>query len=604
MEIMSIPELDSDADMDGDAADDPLADAKEEFDNASDEGDEPASKKPRIATIQKLETTVGRTLANVADGRREEFLQCLNSVSELKSKGIVQEIMEKLEKANEFKVPKVREVKRSLIRDGQEMDVAEVYSPPRSTKMAKKLGMKAGWALDLTEVDPDDGRHWDFTIKEKREKAKRKIQTDKPMTLIMSPMCGPFSRLQEMFNYPKMPKAEVEAKVADALVHLKFTVELCLMQHEAGRLFVFEHPASASSWDSEMIQMLTSVSGVHQVKFDFCMLGMTTTSKSGKDVPAKKRTGVLTNSSAVAALLRNAQCRGEHWHMELVGGRAGPCQVYPDKFAKLICEGIKRELDTIRWRNEMNEVFDITQKFGKLMALEQRMASMVVPPEEDPFSVIYDGFEFHDDVHDKPLDKAMAIQARKTEIQYFKDMGVYTKVRRQSWMKVISTKWIDTNKGDGLNPNYRARLVGRELNLCKKEGLFAATPPIESLRLILSTCASNQWSHNQRDNFVVMSNDIKRAYFYAPAARPMFIEIPDEDFEEGDNGMVGQLNLSLYGTRDAAVNWTRTFTGHLEQIGFTVGRASPCNFHHPEKNIALTVHGDDFTSTGREEDLR
>ena len=48
-----------------------------------------------------------------------------------------------------------------------------------------------------------------------------------------------------------------------------------------------------------------------------------------------------------------------------------------------------------------------------------------------------------------------------------------------------------------------------------------------------------------------MSNDIKRAYFYAPAARPMFIEIPDEDFEEGDDGMVGQLNLSLYPRRSS-----------------------------------------------------
>ena len=130
------------------------------------------------------------------------------------------------------------------------------------------------------------------------------------MMLIMSPMCGPFSKLQEIFNYPKMETAEVEAKVAAALQHLRFTVELCLMQHEAGRLFLFEHPASASSWDSEVIQLLSSVNGVHHVKFDFCMLGMTTTDRSGDEVPAKKRTGVLTNSNAVATLLQGAQCRG------------------------------------------------------------------------------------------------------------------------------------------------------------------------------------------------------------------------------------------------------------------------------------------------------
>ena len=68
--------------------------------------------------------------------------------------------------------------------------------------------------------------------------------------------------------------------------------------------------------------------------------------------------------------------------------------------------------------------------------------------------------------------------------------------------------------------------------------------------------------------------------------------------------MVGQLNLSLYGTRDAARNWAGSVAKTLENIGFLSGKASPCNFHHPHREISLTVHGDDFTSCGRESDLR
>ena len=45
----------------------------------------------------------------------------------------------------------------------------------------------------------------------------------------------------------------------------------------------------------------------------------------------------------------------------------------------------------------------------------------------------------------------------------------------------------------------------------------------------------------------VMINDVRRAYFYAPATRDVFIEIPDED-PDNDSSMVGKLNLSLYGT--------------------------------------------------------
>ena len=89
--------------------------------------------------------------------------------------------------------------------------------------------------------------------------------------------------------------------------------------------------------------------------------------------------------------------------------------------------------------------------------------------------------------------------------------------------------------------------------------------------------------------------DIKRAYFYAPARRPIFIEIPKEDWEPGDEGCVGQLQLSLYGTRDAAQNWAHEYTTFLLSLGFQVGRASPCNFTHRTRRIYLTVHGDDFT---------
>ena len=95
----------------------------------------------------------------------------------------------------------------------------------------------------------------------------------------------------------------------------------------------------------------------------------------------------------------------------------------------------------------------------------------------------------------------------------------------------MTTRWIDINKGDLQNPNYRARLVGREIKIDKRLDLFAATPPLESLRLMCSLCASNQW---RRDPYRILSIDIKRAYFYAPASRPIFIEIPMEDYETGD----------------------------------------------------------------------
>ena len=136
---------------------------------------------------------------------------------------------------------------------------------------------------------------------------------------------------------------------------------------------------------------------------------------------------------------------------------------------------------------------------------------------------------------------------------------------------------------------------GRDIKIYQRLDLFAATPPIESLGMILSICASTQ---QRASPYRILSSDIERACFFAKATRPIFIEILAEDRGPGDEGMVGSINLSLYGTRGAAMNWQDEFTTTLAKNCFKRGKASPCNFHHPQKCLHVNVHGDDFTSAG------
>ena len=100
-----------------------------------------------------------------------------------------------------------------------------------------------------------------------------------------------------------------------------------------------------------------------------------------------------------------------------------------------------------------------------------------------------------------------------------------------------------------------------------------------------------------------MSIDVKRAYFYAAARRDVYIEIPPEDREAGGEDMIAKLNLSLYGTRDAAQTWTEEYTKTLKDLGFKTGKATPCNFKHSSKELSVTVHGADFTIVGPEDSL-
>ncbi len=572
----------------------------------------PSEKRQRVSLIRRRpppETAVGRSIASTDPlaslyGAKEgpavepkpALKQQLNALKVIIDKPDVKKILKELEKLPKFQLD-TSDKGRSHLREHVK-DVAEVYSPPRMTTMASRMGLKAAWALDLTQVDPVDGQMWDLSVKSIQDKAKAALRRDRPLMLVACPMCGPFSSLMN-WNYAKMTSAEVENMLDKALEHLKFALELCVEQHRAGRLFLFEHPVGASSWETEMIAAVARLSGVHIAKFDFCQLGMVTKDKDGKKSYAKKRTGVMTNSQHVAKILREAQCQGSHLHTQLLDGRAGPCQDYPDKFCRVVCNAIKREVSDTRWRKKVWE--DISDSVESIMSAMQKIEALEPPEEKAWTSALYEGRDFYDDVSGALLDKDKAIKARAEEMEFFREHGVYSKVPRQQWMKIIETKWLDINKGDALNPNYRARLVGCEINREKRDDLFAATPPLESLKAVVSLCSSRQ---GRRHPHRIMSIDVKRAYFYAPAVRPIYIRIPKEDWEEGDQGRVGKLNLSLYGTRDAAMNWTGTYTKFLEACGFTRGKGSPCNFHHPVRDMAMTVHGDDFTCSGAEHDLR
>ena len=64
-------------------------------------------------------------------------------------------------------------------------------------------------------------------------------------------------------------------------------------------------------------------------------------------------------------------------------------------------------------------------------------------------------------------------------------MQLYDKVpinecKRATGKMPITVRWIDINKGDNEKPNYRSRLVARELNTHKRDDLFAATPSARS----------------------------------------------------------------------------------------------------------------------------
>eukprot|EP00971_Amphidinium_carterae_P243512 4835635-Amphidinium_carterae.1 len=76
--------------------------------------------------------------------------------------------------------------------------------------------------------------------------------------------------------------------------------------------------------------------------------------------------------------------------------------------------------------------------------------------------------------------------------------------------------------------------------------------------------------------------------------RDLWIVLPAEDPQAGEEGVCGKLERSLYGTRDAGQNFELLVTDVMSEIRFDNGVWSPCIFVHRERNMQAFVYGDNF----------
>ena len=277
---------------------------------ADDELEEEEERRPKRARLQMIESSVKNVIESLLrTSAPDAALLCKREV--------FQGIIESLDKSYTRKT--VKKWKKNWIASDYatrpcRVDVAEVYSPSRMTKMANRLGYEAGFALDLTTVD-EDGVAWDFTVASIREKALRLQRTTRPKMLMLCPPCTMFSALQNINKY-KWTAEQYQTKMEEAMMHIAFSVLLALRQVEHGGYFVFEHPVGASTWQLEWMTLLYKCKNVSRVNFDFCMLWMKVTDEQGES-PARKRTSINTNSAKLAAKLKKYQCDGGHRHANL-----------------------------------------------------------------------------------------------------------------------------------------------------------------------------------------------------------------------------------------------------------------------------------------------
>ncbi|CAK0882435.1 unnamed protein product [Prorocentrum cordatum] len=493
------------------------------------------------------------------------------------------------------------------------VDVAEVYSPHRFSARAAEFQLRPGFAADLEELK-EDGAPWDLRRPEDVKELEKQQERMDPILLTGSPPCEKFSLLRGLsakFRTDEQEAAEME----EARHHLKVAVDAYWRQlRKPGRYFLHEHPWSARSWNEDIVKELVAHPGVFTVKGPMCRWGMKLTNpRNGQEEFVRKETGWVTNHPGLARRLQgtcsNVDGRAEwHRHITLVGGIARFAKVYPPKLVEAVLEELKDTLNDV----------------GELSTAQVQQSGPVpvdaaVPPG--------DWTSYWDDVNGGYLEAGLVAQARAVEREWVKKQELIEIVpRSQAFAETgrppIPLKWIDTNKGDAERPNYRSRLVVKEIKAKKRPDeqleaseVFSAMPPLEAMRSLVSlmvTWAREPPLHVQESlrkkgrkpgNFKIGFFDISRAHFYGKAQRRIFVELEEESRKEYGEDKRGLLLKSWYGTQDASKIWQGDYTELLEENGYKAGVSCPAVFYKEVDETRLLGHGDDFAVLAQQQDI-
>ena len=111
---------------------------------------------------------------------------------------------------------------------------------------------------------------------------------------------------------------------------------------------------------------------------------------------------------------------------------------------------------------------------------EQEVESFYIAGGDSPHVLklkVVDNERFIDDLTGQPLDPALCRLARKKEMDFVREKGLWVKRSvKECWEKTrgppVTVRWVETNKGDDVTPNIRSRLVARQIRPAGQEAVF------------------------------------------------------------------------------------------------------------------------------------
>ena len=343
------------------------------------------------------------------------------------------------------------------------MHIAEIFRQPKATVTPSRVGLTPGVLFDMSR------NCWDLDVQANAERTCEYLRTERPVLLLGSPKCRAFMNLRSVSRRdPKFSKT-LEA----GLCHLKSLMEIYHWQNEQGRCFLHEDPHYQQESEHQGVANLESL-----------VVRVINTKQFGT---------FMTSCSPIVEEFRSSSTNNG---------------VFPVSFATSVLRGLRRTLE------EVTGAMDSTEAGS---TVEEECPVRKLAGESGHFS--------YDDITGLPLDPKLVAEASKEELMFMRKLQVFCQVPAsyldESGLKAVGTRWVHTNKGDAANPSIRARLVAQETKrvseLTPEDAMstFAATPPLQSLKVMLSRCMTGKRRTPAEKN-VLGFYDIQQSAFPQP----------------------------------------------------------------------------------------
>ena len=194
-------------------------------------------------------------------------------------------------------------------------------------------------------------------------------------------------------------------------------------------------------------------------------------------------------------------------------------------------------------------------------------------------------------------------KARGRELDKMVEHNVKTDITweqaRSQGLKIVRSRWVDGWKALPDDPHgVRSRCVAQEVATTHRDDVFSGTPPLKAHRMVVSAAATSKKGRTSRRRLIARY-DVSVAFFHAVATGKIAV-VPPKDV---NNGLLWFLLKAMNGTREASKQWAKRILEVMLLNDFSEVPSVPGLFYHPDRDITLSCHGDDFLAEGESDDL-